>query len=75
MKSTADLHAEGFAHEGALHLLPLNAQGGEGCVLAIALVVIDEVLHDGSGYDVPNIFCILVLQSHTFSMSQIGTTS
>lgn len=56
------LHAKCCPHEGTLHLLPLYAQGWEGCILPITLVVIDEMLHDRCWYHVPNVLSIFVLQ-------------
>ncbi len=56
------LHAERCPHEGTLHLLPFYAQGWEGCVLPITLIIIDEMLHDRCRYHVPNVLSIFMLQ-------------
>ena len=71
----AYLHAKGFAHEGAFHLLPLNAQSWEGGVLPIALIVIGEVLDDWRGYDVANVLCILMLlhTQHTIQPAVVAS--
>ena len=58
-------HAQGLAQEGALHLLPLHAQSGEGCVAPVALKVCDEVLDDGRRDDVSYVLCILMLHAQT----------
>lgn len=57
------LHAKSLAHERAFHLLPLNAQRRKGSVLPIALVVIDEVLHDRRGDDIADVLSIFMLHS------------
>ena len=57
----AHRHAERLAQEGALHLLPLDAQGREGGVAAVALEVGDEVADDRRRDDVPDVLRVVVL--------------
>ena len=64
-------HAQGAAQEGALHLLPLHAQGGEGGVAPVALKVRDEVLDHRRRDDVPDVLRILMLQACTISITLV----
>lgn len=72
--AAAHRHAQGFAQEGALHLLPLDAQRGEGGVAAVALKVRDEVLDDRRRYYVPDVLCILMLHSTREAKDMSGYT-
>ena len=62
------LHTQALAHAGILQLLPLDAQGGEGCEAIVSLVVRDEVLDDWRRDDIAYVLSVVVLQVQTASV-------
>ena len=58
----AHLHAHGFSHVGALHLLPLNTKDGEAGESAVLVKVCDEVMHNVNRDDIANVLHIFPLQ-------------
>lgn len=62
------LHAKGFAQEGALHALPVNAENGEAGEAAVAVKVGNEMLNHIHWDDITDVLRILTL-CHRRSMS------
>ena len=56
------LHAQGFSHVRAFHLLPFYTQCRESCVLPIACIVADEVVNDRRWNHIANVLSIFMLQ-------------
>mmetsp|Transcript_25432 Transcript_25432/g.83662 ORF Transcript_25432/g.83662 Transcript_25432/m.83662 type:complete len:354 (+) Transcript_25432:363-1424(+) len=56
------LHPIARSHHRVLHLLPLEAEGGESGEGFVLLIISDEVVDDGRGNDVPNVFALIRLE-------------
>lgn len=61
MLKKSHLHAHGFPHVRAFHLLPLYAKNGEACEFAVLVKVSDKVLHDIDRDDIANVLNIFTL--------------